>query len=211
MRTAACMILAAALAGCAGRERPSPEVSIDPYLNDPAFDEARREIVGRQLARLRIPACPAEGTRFRRTEVREISPATRGALAAAGPRYYWTERIEPACPAPPINLLVGIWPDGRPQVESLFPGETQADPLLQRDASISALEMVREARPDLACPQAPEVLNTQVAQPSRPTELGMAWSEQWTGRVCGERIDIGLEFVERPSEGTVISVSVPAG
>lgn len=93
---------------------------------------------------------------------------------------------------------------GSVEVEALVPGETLADPDLQRDI----LKSYRLAATRIM-PQCPEPLRmratTLVARPAKPDS---PWIELWIGNACGRDIGQRIEF--RPNKaGTRFALTLP--
>jgi hypothetical protein len=85
-----------------------------------------------------------------------------------------------------------------------LPGNTMADPVLQRDAA--QIVMLLESGEQSRCVQR-KIINTEVT--ARPTDPGKApWIERWTVDRCGSLIDYQVKFIPSATGGTDVSVNV---
>lgn len=103
----------------------------------------------------------------------------------------WTEQTRGvACGETRRYTALVIFKDGTPRVLPVFPGDSFASPVLQRDAlvSVASAMTVKGAR----C--VPEVLDTALPQ-GVPASAGTAWNETWTVRSCDESYRVPIRFV----------------
>jgi hypothetical protein len=109
----------------------------------------------------------------------------------------WIERFVLGCQPRTMRSFLMILDGGAPRAIELLPGQSNADPLLQRNAlqgSMAAAGMAasKDCKRIL-------VIDTRVtAQPA----AGGLWSERWTYDVCGARAEIEMTFTPSDKGGT---------
>jgi hypothetical protein len=86
----------------------------------------------------------------------------------------------------------------RPRVVEMLPGESAADPLLQRDAMQGALAALIPATPE-GCKH-PVATDTSVT--GSPPNGRDPWVERWTFDLCGKKAALDMTFTPSPNGGT---------
>lgn len=101
-----------------------------------------------------------------------------------------------------------------PTPQVYYPGTTNADPLLIKDAMLSAL-VVAATDPNLKDCREIDVFDMQVTKaPHVVTEgnqvVSGVWSEDWTFRMCGQLATVGITFTpDQKNGGTTFSINPP--
>ncbi|WP_191156198.1 hypothetical protein [Pelovirga terrestris] len=94
-----------------------------------------------------------------------------------------------------------------------YPGTTSADPLLIKDAMLSALVVATATDPHLKDCREIDVFDMQVTKaPHTVTEenrgVSGGWSEDWTFRMCGQLATVGITFTpDQKNGGTTFSIN----
>lgn len=94
-----------------------------------------------------------------------------------------------------------------PQSQSFYPGNTNADPVLIKDAMPGAV-MNASLRTETKDCKDLDVFDMKVTQPPHDivegdrTHKGV-WKEVWTLKLCGQMVDVGLTFVPDPIRGGI--------
>lgn len=91
-----------------------------------------------------------------------------------------------------------------PRMLLMLPGDSKADPMLQRDAMMYALIAVASDEKTKACNKRPNVVTTKYQ--SRDDKSG-AWVEDWTVDVCGSEKVVVMTF-QPDKTGTTISTKL---
>lgn len=86
----------------------------------------------------------------------------------------------------------------RTRIAELLPGYTLADPLLQRDAVLSAQGSTNALRPQ-GCDHS-SVIDTNIS--AAPEDRNSPWLERWTFDLCGTRADVDMTFTPSTRGGT---------
>jgi hypothetical protein len=90
-----------------------------------------------------------------------------------------------------------------PKSGAYFPGSSCCDPLLLKDAMMSALQGAMFRSGNKTCKEF-EIFDIQVSeQPHDVGERKGVWSEVWTFRWCGEMVDVPMTFAPDPDGGGV--------
>jgi hypothetical protein len=103
------------------------------------------------------------------------------------------------------NFLISAKEDGTPQIATLVPGDSNADPQLQREtlqlAIQTASERAKEIDPTLAsCPDIwvkYATFEERLPEDSPALDEGAAggWTEQWDVKVCDRTVPLEMTFV----------------
>jgi hypothetical protein len=122
----------------------------------------------------------------------------------------------PPTPAPAPSPTVGVPPWIRTfaiQLAEGLPGETMADPLLQRDV-MNYLVNVFEMIADSPCPDR-RIANTEVIEDPHDlrwegeTLVYAAWAERWTVDRCGSPVSYIVEYVfDAATGGTTFGIGL---
>ena len=113
----------------------------------------------------------------------------------------WIERYTVACqPAALRNFLAIV--EGEARMIEMLPGQTLADPALQRDSLVGVKASAIPANPK-DCNRS-IVTDTKVTTPMS----GGLWQERWSLDQCGARADVDVTFTNSPRGGTDWSVKL---
>lgn len=101
-----------------------------------------------------------------------------------------------------------------PTPSAFYPGSSNANPVLIRDAMMSAVfgALVRSGLTDC---KTVDVFDMRVSEPPHTVVEGDkmfngVWSEIWTFRMCGQMIDVAMKFIPASNGGgTTFSTSGP--
>ncbi len=115
----------------------------------------------------------------------------------------WIEKFVLGCKPRTMRNLLMILDGERPRTVELLPGQSGADPLLQRDAlqGASAAAISRRAK---EC-KVSYVVDTRTTSPQQG---GGAWSERWAFDQCGARTEVDVLFAPSDKGGTTWSVKL---
>lgn len=104
-----------------------------------------------------------------------------------------------------VNLLATGQTDGTVVLLALLPGETRADPAIQRDAErIGAISITKA---DATCSDAPVASNTKFLSYRgadgnlSSTDVQQGWFEEWTYRFCQKDVPAQLAFLPNAEGG----------
>ncbi len=86
-----------------------------------------------------------------------------------------------------LNVFAIVTPNSQVRRVVLLPGDSLADPQLQRDAAPAALQVAATTNP--AC-KTPVIENTRVATPKTAT----GWVETWDVGVCERAVPVDVRF-----------------
>jgi hypothetical protein len=109
-------------------------------------------------------------------------PVKQGAVS-------WIERYIVACNPRTVRNFLLILEGEQPRIMELVPGQTNADPLLQRDVLQGAAAATAAARP-ASCDKT-YVVDTQV---TKPKDSAGIWVERWTYDLCGTKAQTDMTF-----------------
>jgi hypothetical protein len=116
----------------------------------------------------------------------------------------WVERYLVDCePRARRNLMLFLESEKSRAIE-LLPGETKADPKLQRDAIRLARIAAGAANP-AGCDKS-WVTDTRETDPYKDSKT--PWSERWKFDLCGKAAEVELFFIPTPSAGTSITANL---
>jgi len=101
----------------------------------------------------------------------------------------WIERYVVACNPRTVRNFLMLLEGEQPRAMELVPGETNADPLLQRDVLQGAAAATAAVRP-ATCDKT-YVVDTQVTQPQ---DRGGMWVERWSYDLCGTKAQTDMTF-----------------
>ena len=118
-----------------------------------------------------------------------------------------------------LNVLSIAGGNGAVDLQPLYRGTTLADPVLQRDASTSVIELANMLAngPRTQDCKSPVIVDTRFIaiedkpQPGvQPGQNPYAWHEVWTVDLCGTPFEAAIDFVP-DSTGTGFNVHAPRG
>jgi hypothetical protein len=116
----------------------------------------------------------------------------------------WVERYALDCePLARRNLMLFLENEKSRAIE-LLPGETKADPRLQRDAIRGAKAAAGTA--GLSGCDKSWVTDTKEIEPYRNATT--PWSEQWSFDLCGKRAEVEMSFLPQGAAGTTFSAKL---
>jgi len=127
----------------------------------------------------------------------------------------WIEHIKiRACSrVQQVNLLAAGKADGEVVMLPLLPGDTRADPAIQRESERIASAAV--VKSDSDCSDAPVIANTRFLsfkgtnETLSQTDTGQGWFEEWEYRFCQKMVTTQLAFTPN-TEGAVQVKARPA-
>jgi hypothetical protein len=116
----------------------------------------------------------------------------------------WVERYLVDCePRSRRNLMLFIENEKSRAIE-LLPGETKADPRLQRDAI--RLARIAAAAVNPASCEKSWVTDTRETDPYK--DGNTPWSERWKFDLCGNGAEVEMSFAPTPGAGTSVSAKL---
>jgi hypothetical protein len=112
--------------------------------------------------------------------------------------FSWVERYLVDCePRAQRNLMIIVENDHARAIE-LLPGETKADPRLQRDA-IGAAKAMAAAENPKGCERS-WTTDTRAVEPYKDAKT--PWVERWSFDLCGKKAVVEMSFLPSPGAGT---------
>lgn len=112
--------------------------------------------------------------------------------------FSWVERYLVDCePRAQRNLMIIVESDHARAIE-LLPGETKADPRLQRDALKGAQAMAAANNPQ-GCER---IWTTDTRAVEAYKDSKTPWTEHWSFDLCGKKAVVEMSFLPSPSAGT---------
>ena len=158
----------------------------------PACTQMRQQVMARSTKFIPGYACPDDV----KISLGQVTPwpIKPGAVS-------WIERYNVVCaPATQRNFLAIV--EGEARMIELLPGQTLADPALQRDS----LTGVKAS----AIPANPKDCNRSVVTDTKVTTpmSGGLWAERWSLDQCGVKADVDVTFTTSPRGGTDWSVKL---
>lgn len=116
----------------------------------------------------------------------------------------WVERYLVDCtPRARRNLMLFLENEKSRAIE-LLPGETKADPRLQRDAIRGAKAAAAGASP-AGCDKS-WVTDTKEIEPYKNSTT--PWSERWSFDLCGTHAEVEMSFLPAGADGTTFSAKL---
>jgi hypothetical protein len=115
----------------------------------------------------------------------------------------WIERYIVACNPRTVRNFLLILEGEQPRIMELVPGQTTADPLLQRDVLQGAAAATAAVRP-ASCDKT-FVTDTQV---TRPRDSAGVWVERWSYDLCGTKAQTDMTFTPSDRGGTTWSAAI---
>jgi hypothetical protein len=115
----------------------------------------------------------------------------------------WIERYIVACNPRTVRNFLMMLEGEQPRFMELVPGQTNADPLLQRDVlqgAAAATAMVRPKDCDKTF-----ITDTQVTQ---PRDNAGVWVERWSYDLCGKKAQTDMTFTPSERGGTTWSAKI---
>lgn len=109
----------------------------------------------------------------------------------------WIERYVVACTPRTMRNFLLILEGEQPRSIELLPGNTNADPLLQRDALQGAGAFAGAVAPK-GCDKR-TVTETRLVS---KIERGAPWQERWTYDLCGAKAEVEMTFTPAAGRGT---------
>jgi len=200
-------LLFAALASAAAAQTAAPYISADRGLVTKAFgpkiaarifsDEftpTRADVI--QKSAVNIPGfrCPAKP----QIALLEILP-----YPVAPKAISWVERYAVGCePRARRNFMLFLEGEKSRAIE-LLPGETKADPRLQRD-SLRAAKMVAARVNPPGCEKSWVTDTSEI----EPFKRGTPWIERWKLDLCGKEAEVEMTFTPTSDGGTDFAASL---
>lgn len=123
-------------------------------------------------------------------------PIRKGAVS-------WIEQYFVGCERRVRRSLLMLIQDGKISVLEMIRGESNTDPLLQRDARPGVLAIAAAKGPK-DCKQV-EVFDAAIT--AKPDKLGI-WEERWDVSACKTVLKVQVRFMPSPKGGTTWSASV---
>ena len=112
--------------------------------------------------------------------------------------FSWVERYLVDCePRAQRNLMIIVENDHARAIE-LLPGETKADPRLQRDAIGAAKAMAAAENPQ-GCERS-WTTDTRAVEAYKDSKT--PWTERWSFDLCGKKAVVEMSFLPSPGAGT---------
>jgi hypothetical protein len=112
--------------------------------------------------------------------------------------FSWVERYLVDCePRAQRNLMIIVEDDHARAIE-LLPGETKADPRLQRDA-IGIAKAAAAAENPPGCERS-WTTDTRAVEPYKDAKT--PWTERWSFDLCGEKAVVEMSFLPSAGAGT---------
>jgi hypothetical protein len=116
----------------------------------------------------------------------------------------WVERYLVDCePRARRNLMLFLENEKSRAIE-LLPGETKADPKLQRD-TIRAAKVAAVGANPRGCDKS-WVTDTRAIEPYKDSDT--PWSEQWKFDLCGKNAEVEMSFIPSSGAGTSFSAKL---
>ena len=153
-----------------------------------AYTPARQQAVLRSQQAIPGFDCPAN-PQIALAEVIAF-PVKQGAAS-------WIERYLLGCTPRTMRNFLLILEGEQPRVIELLPGNTNADPLLQRDALEGASAFAGALTPQ-GCDKR---IVTETRLVSK-IERGAPWQERWFYDLCGAKAEVEMTFTPSPASGT---------
>jgi hypothetical protein len=153
-----------------------------------AYTPARQQAVLRSQKSVPGFDCPAD-PQIALTEIIPY-PVQRGTIS-------WIERYVVGCTPRTMRSFLLVLEGEQPRIIDLLPGNTNTDPLLQRDALKGAYTAVAPAAPK-DCDK-PVVADTRLLS---KIERSAPWTERWMLDLCGTKAEVEMIFTPSASSGT---------
>ena len=159
------------------------------------FTLLRAETIKKSVAQVPGWSCPAQPT----MAIMEILP-----YPVAPESISWVERYALDCqPLARRNLMLFIEGEKSRAIE-LLPGETKADPRLQRDA----LRMAKIASAAVNPPNCEKSRVTDTREVDRYKDNKTPWSERWKLDLCDKGAEVDLFFTPTSGAGTTFTATL---
>jgi hypothetical protein len=158
------------------------------------YTPARRQAVLRSQQTIPGFACPAD-PQIALAEVIPY-PVQQGAVS-------WIERYVVSCTPRTMRNFLLVLDGSQPRVIELLPGNTNADPRLQRDALQGATAF--------AATLSPKGCDKRMVTETRLTsklQRGAPWQERWSYDLCGTKAEVEMTFTPSESSGTSWSATL---
>ncbi len=153
------------------------------------FTSTREQAIKHSASSVPGHACPAET----KIAIIEILPYPVAPQAVS-----WIERYVVECePRARRNLMLFL-ENKKSRAIELLPGETKADPRLQRDAIRAAKAAAAGANPQ-GCEKS-WVTDTREIEPYK--DGSTPWSERWKFDLCGKSAEVEMSFAPAGGAGT---------
>lgn len=159
-----------------------------------AYTSTRQQAVQRSQQALPGFQCPAEPQIA--LVVIAPYPVKPGAVS-------WIERYVVACNPRTVRSFLMLLEGEQPRAMELVPGETNADPILQRDVLQGVAAATATVRP-ASCDKT-YVTDTKVTQPQDSAGI---WVERWTYDLCGTKAQTDMTFTPSGRGGTTWSAKI---
>jgi hypothetical protein len=110
----------------------------------------------------------------------------------------WIEHYVVMCKPPTQRSFLMILDKDQLRTVAMLPGESAADPLLQRDAMQGALAALIPATPK----DCKHTVATDTSVIGSPPNGRDPWVERWTFDLCGKKAALDVTFTPSPNGGT---------
>jgi hypothetical protein len=110
----------------------------------------------------------------------------------------WIEHYVVMCKPPTQRSFLMILDKDQLRTVAMLPGESAADPLLQRDAMQGALAALIPATPK----DCKHTVATDTSVTGSPPNGRDPWVERWTFDLCGKKAALDVTFTPSPNGGT---------
>lgn len=118
--------------------------------------------------------------------------------------FSWVERYLVDCEPQTQRSIMVIVENDQARAIELLPGETKADPRLQRDA----IQIAKAAAATVGAPACNKswTTDTKAVEPYKDSQT--PWVERWSFDVCGKPAVVEMSFLPGGSSGTSISAKI---
>ena len=110
----------------------------------------------------------------------------------------WIEHYVVMCKPPTQRSFLMVLDKDQLRTVAMLPGESAADPLLQRDAMQGALAALIPATPK----DCEHTVATDTSITGSPPNGRDPWVERWTFDLCGKKAALDVTFTPSPNGGT---------
>jgi hypothetical protein len=208
MRTFLCLLaLAFSFTQAAAQNNPDVSRADRAAIKRAYGEKVAAKIFSNDLAKLRadklresganIPGYDCKGDRL--SALYEALPFPTGPKTIS-----WIERYLIDCsPRAQRNLMILVEDDHARAIE-LLPGETKADPRLQRDA----IQIAKAAAATVGAPDCKKSWTTDTKAVEAYKDAHTPWVERWSFDVCGKSAVVEMSFLPGGGSGTSISAKI---
>lgn len=204
---ASLFMFACLLSPCAAETVPDVSRADQTAIKRAYGEKIAARIFSNDLAKLRADKLKESGANIpgydckgdRPSALYEALPFPIGQKAVS-----WIERYLIDCsPRARRNLMV-IVENGNARAIELLPGETKADPRLQRDA----IKIAKAAAATAGTPDCKKSWTTDTKAVEAYKDAHTPWVERWSFDVCGKPAVVEMSFLPGGGSGTSISAKI---